>query len=111
MSEAVLLEETMEVVREAHNRGEWNQREWGSTTQGCGTAYCFAGWRIVQDGGRLVGANTFVMLDGTQLHGAEIGEYSRKRFGLSREQAMTLFASNNKFSDLEDLVKEYARAA
>lgn len=111
MTDAVLLHETMDRVREAHTKGEWNQREWGSTTQGCGTAYCFAGWRVVQDGGRLVGANTFILPDETQLHGPEIGEYARKRFGLSREQAMDLFASNNKFIDLEHLVEEYARAA
>lgn len=104
MPEVALLTETMVQVREAKTRGEWRQREWGSKILGCGTAYCFAGWRVVLDGGRLTAANTFVLPDGTELHATEVGDYARERLGLTRRQADSLFDVDNNINDLEHWV-------
>lgn len=108
MGNTALLQGTMAKVHEAAPTGQHNQRQWGSKTEGCGTAYCYAGWLVVTDGGVLEGANTFRMPDGSLLHGGEVGEYAQKRLGLTGAEARAMFLSTNTIADLEYFVRIYS---
>lgn len=108
MGNTALLQGTMAKVREVAPTGQHNQRQWGSKTEGCGTAYCYAGWRVVLDGGVLEGANTFRMPDGRLLHGNAVGDYAQERLGLTAAEARVMFLSTNSIEDLEYFVRIYS---
>lgn len=106
----VALRETMDAVLAAASEDGWEQTRWIGEDQ-CGTYGCFAGWRVILDGGVMHKPDTDVypatygayarMPDGRVV---QVREYAVKQLGLSQEQAEEMFHANNTLEDLKHLV-------
>lgn len=130
MPDIAEMHRILEIIKDESKQPEgttWNQGYWfrqqevyqGNEKSVCGTAMCFAGWKVFLDGYtklaqdpladtdfvrtfsdyRMVNPNTgkYVTYWGTR-------EYARDRLGLSDEQADLLFDEDNDLEDLENIV-------
>lgn len=77
----------------------------------CGTAGCFAGWRVLKDGYQVdfVGYNnTFVKIEnpdtGKTLQIHQIAVYAAKLFELDDDEQFALFHADNTIEDLKEMV-------
>lgn len=68
----------------------------------CGTAMCFAGWACDLAGVEWRGAGSQVVAGD---YSQSCGLAARDLLGLTQNQALILFAGDNKLSDLEEMVE------
>lgn len=112
----VALRETLDRVIAADAARQWNQNHWAlpqATNRDaldddsvCGTAQCFAGWRLVLDGYHTVGVDAMENAQGVHVYGLSIGRQAQDRLGLTEKQGDLLFDGDNSLERLKELVDE-----
>ena len=103
------LRETLAAVKA--NPDHWHQLQWITQRPGCGTAYCFAGWRAALDGYTEESRRWCCAVDPTTGRSVSIPDYAEECLGLTSEQADELFHPFNTLADLERIVAELCEDA
>jgi hypothetical protein len=107
MADNALLYETLEATKVAAAEDRHVQELYYAYADrkghACQTAGCFAGQRAFLDGYRL-GPSYTLERDGETLSDSAVGDYARRRLGLTDFQATVLFDPYNTIADLQEVV-------
>jgi hypothetical protein len=105
--------ETLDQVIAVTPEGGWRQDVWITHNETCGTAGCFAGWRVMLDGYtelRFNGENEVTALcnpdTGECVLPTQIADWATRSLGLNSQEVNRLFCSDNTLRDLKEIVDE-----
>lgn len=126
-----LLDKTMDHIRQLEAfkaegllmNEHWDQGTWGTQTETCGTAMCFAGWAVKLAGGNLVaravvaarpsplsnGTDLVVLKDDGTVR--EVDVVAVELLGLTDGEETDLFEADNDLEDLEVYVRHIKNGA